>query len=554
MVLKKFGISSKTLFLGGIFTALIVTQISFTGTGVSSLTKMIDRIGRVNAEKIKLSGTIKSRLNIASERLCHELLAKDGAAVAPVWLEREKDTIGRFAADLRNLEVNKAGLLLLDTLEENIAAFWETGGRVLRLLTAPGNRQAAISLYLSSQERVKFSADRAASAVVVYNEGRISFRIAESIDKTRMLLYVIIISGLIMLALCAIIIWLARDFMNNTLQRVGLFARKIASGDFTGTSENEKDVDIKHLMDSLIIASGDLKKMVGHVKSNTLTLSFSISSLTGTSQEIVHSGETISQNAAKVADTSREVATGMNRLAGFSDEVSGAITSVAMAAEEMSTSFSEVAKNCHRESKIAMEADTRTSMSMEIMKKLKESASTIKKIVGLINSIAEQTNLLALNATIEAASAGEAGSGFAVVAGEVKALARQTAAATAEIESQVTGIGENTEEAYKAIESIGQVITEVSAISSTIASTVEEQSVTIAEIAKNISSSNGKMSEMSRDIQSNAKGSSDISKDVEEIRAAIIRFKQSVQDTEGSLSDMETIMNTCQQGFEKFKL
>jgi methyl-accepting chemotaxis protein len=51
----------------------------------------------------------------------------------------------------------------------------------------------------------------------------------------------------------------------------------------------------------------------------------------------------------------------------------------------------------------------------------------------VIVDIAEQTKLLALNATIEAARAGEAGKGFAVVANEVKALANQTNAATADI-------------------------------------------------------------------------------------------------------------------------
>ena len=241
-------------------------------------------------------------------------------------------------------------------------------------------------------------------------------------------------------------------------------------------------------------ATGNFEAMIGEM----------VDSLASASTELEASATTMS----KTSDVTMSLS---DSAASASRAVTDNIQAVAAATEEITSSVNEIGRQVSESNRIASTAVSQAQKTDESIARLSLAAGRINDVVKLISEVAAQTNLLALNATIEAARAGEAGRGFAVVASEVKALATQTAKATAEIDAQVADMQTATAETVTAIKEIGSTITLISEVSSAIAAAVEQQGAATQEIARNVQQSAQLSTQVASEVTEVKRGSSETS-------------------------------------------
>ncbi|MEN9841748.1 MAG: hypothetical protein RL376_1548 [Verrucomicrobiota bacterium] len=209
-------------------------------------------------------------------------------------------------------------------------------------------------------------------------------------------------------------------------------AEKLADGGLISTAEVSENVAGSMGRSVWVTIIGlSLATVIGIIVSLVFSSKL-VSNLQDISRVLKAGAEETTQTAEELSDTSRTLAAQASEQAASLEEASASLEEISSMAQG-NVAHAQTAKNLAAEARQSADAGALDMKEMtEAMAEIKKSSDNISQILKTIDEIAFQTNILALNAAVEAARAGEAGAGFAVVAEEVRSLARRSSDASKE--------------------------------------------------------------------------------------------------------------------------
>lgn len=312
----------------------------------------------------------------------------------------------------------------------------------------------------------------------------------------------LLIAALVAIAIAVLAGYTVSRYITRAVDALLESMKRVANGDLQVSLKSQS----KDELGQLSLAAN---KMVERLKALLGTIRETGSELKGSAETINQIGE---ENAGAIDQQRSEishVATAINEMTSSIQEVSNSVSQTDTSTKQADQLAVQGQQANQAVSKAVEALELNMQAIIKSIESLKGESEHIGQVLDVIRTIADQTNLLALNAAIEAARAGEHGRGFAVVADEVRTLARRTQGSTDEIEKMIAtlrtsiasavGVINESESGLKSvvvakdtaettINDIKQSLTAIAEMMTQVASATEEQGNVSEEISSNITS------------------------------------------------------------------
>jgi len=327
---------------------------------------------------------------------------------------------------------------------------------------------------------------------------------------------------------------------------------KLAAGDLTFQVIPKDDQDaVNNAMQKMMRS---LTTTIQQVQDNASVLTDSSENLSAVSSELVSGEEETFIQAANIAAATEQINVRSRDIKLTADRLSQNMQKLTDVTATISKEIDEIGGKAGEGSKISFNALEKVNNANATIMSLQEAASEIGITTAAIEEITNQTNLLALNATIEAARAGNAGKGFAVVAGEVKELAKQSAAAAEIISGHIKGIRNKTEEAAKAINDVSDIIKQLNKSSEVITMAVNNHSHETTNMLAIVNDSRNGVDTVTEGLVSLARRAHEVASNIQGISISMDNSCKGIKQVNEAAAELAKLAVQLQTLVEKFNL
>jgi methyl-accepting chemotaxis protein len=331
-----------------------------------------------------------------------------------------------------------------------------------------------------------------------------------------------------------------RDLL-GALKKVGdgdLTVRASAAIGFDGDAETKNEI--------ASVARG-IDEMVARVRPLVMDMSRAAAEMAGACQQLGALSQRSAQAAGNQRSTTVQMATAVHEMTASAHEVANH----AKATSEETRQTDAVARNGQNVVTESLSAIQNLAGEIEeaatVAGRLRTDTNAIGSVLEVIRNIADQTNLLALNAAIEAARAGEQGRGFAVVADEVRTLAKRCGESTAEIVQIIERVQHGAAEAVSHME-------KGCAQSRNTVAKAAMAGEALAQIVESVARINDMSSQIACAAGQQGTVASDIDCNVVNIRDVAEQFVTGTEESLTAVTELGTIASRLQSLVASFKV